>query len=245
MRRGLLRVEVAQLDVEDPRDVRGSPFLVAGNVLMVTTSAPASRSRSRISTRSASSVVRTLDARTARCPRRDGQVGQVRRRARRLGVLMAPHYGTAVDRRGVPGRRGPPTAEAPGTPIRRSAMYRQATMTATTASATRQPRQLPQRAPATIRVGIVGAAGYVGGELIRLLERHPTSASPACRAATATTSPSALTPAPRAHRPPHRGRAARRSTRSSWPSPTALRRRSCRASWSAACASSTSGPTIG
>jgi N-acetyl-gamma-glutamylphosphate reductase len=26
---------------------------------------------------------------------------------------------------------------------------------------------------ATIRVGIIGAAGYVGGELIRLLERHP------------------------------------------------------------------------
>jgi N-acetyl-gamma-glutamylphosphate reductase len=33
------------------------------------------------------------------------------------------------------------------------------------------PASLGDRA--TIRVGIIGATGYVGGELIRLLERHP------------------------------------------------------------------------
>jgi N-acetyl-gamma-glutamyl-phosphate reductase len=53
-------------------------------------------------------------------------------------------------------------------------MYRQATMTATTI------RDVPSTqftavddTSALIRVGIIGAAGYVGGELIRILDRHP------------------------------------------------------------------------
>jgi N-acetyl-gamma-glutamyl-phosphate reductase len=34
-------------------------------------------------------------------------------------------------------------------------------------------RRAPDGSPAPIRVGIIGATGYVGSELIRLLERHP------------------------------------------------------------------------
>jgi N-acetyl-gamma-glutamyl-phosphate reductase len=51
-------------------------------------------------------------------------------------------------------------------------MYRQSTMTATTIRDS-IPSSSRGRANATIRVGIIGAAGYVGGELVRLLERHP------------------------------------------------------------------------
>ncbi len=41
-----------------------------------------------------------------------------------------------------------------------------------------RPAHEPVKAPvvggrARITVGIIGATGYVGGELIRLLERHP------------------------------------------------------------------------
>jgi N-acetyl-gamma-glutamyl-phosphate reductase len=49
-------------------------------------------------------------------------------------------------------------------------MYRQAAMTVTSSRDLASP-SIGGRA--TIRVGIIGAAGYVGGELIRLLERHP------------------------------------------------------------------------
>jgi N-acetyl-gamma-glutamyl-phosphate reductase len=49
-------------------------------------------------------------------------------------------------------------------------MYRQAAMTATS---DRHPASPSIGGRATIDVGIIGAAGYVGGELIRLLERHP------------------------------------------------------------------------
>jgi N-acetyl-gamma-glutamyl-phosphate reductase len=49
-------------------------------------------------------------------------------------------------------------------------MYRQTTMTATSARDLASP-SIGGRA--TIDVGIVGATGYVGGELVRLLERHP------------------------------------------------------------------------
>jgi N-acetyl-gamma-glutamyl-phosphate reductase len=53
-------------------------------------------------------------------------------------------------------------------------MYRQPTMTATTVPAAPSPRAAAHsRATGAIRVGVIGAAGYVGGELIRLLERHP------------------------------------------------------------------------
>jgi N-acetyl-gamma-glutamyl-phosphate reductase len=53
-------------------------------------------------------------------------------------------------------------------------MYRQSTMTATTIpDTTSGPSRGHGGASAAIRVGIIGAAGYVGGELIRLLERHP------------------------------------------------------------------------
>lgn len=43
-------------------------------------------------------------------------------------------------------------------------------MTETITQTTSQPVAV---SPATIRVGIIGATGYVGGELIRILERHP------------------------------------------------------------------------
>jgi N-acetyl-gamma-glutamyl-phosphate reductase len=49
-------------------------------------------------------------------------------------------------------------------------MYRQATMTQTTRRASASPSI---GGHATIRVGIIGAAGIAGGELVRLLERHP------------------------------------------------------------------------
>jgi len=49
-------------------------------------------------------------------------------------------------------------------------MYRQATMAMTSSRDVAGP-SIGGRA--TIRVGIIGAAGYVGGELIRILERHP------------------------------------------------------------------------
>jgi N-acetyl-gamma-glutamyl-phosphate reductase len=49
-------------------------------------------------------------------------------------------------------------------------MYRQAAMTATSDRHLNSPG-IGGRA--TIDVGIIGAAGYVGGELIRLLEQHP------------------------------------------------------------------------
>ena len=43
--------------------------------------------------------------------------------------------------------------------------------------------------PRRIRVGIIGATGYVGAELIRLLTRHPNVESSASRVATATHEP--------------------------------------------------------
>jgi N-acetyl-gamma-glutamyl-phosphate reductase len=49
-------------------------------------------------------------------------------------------------------------------------MYRQLTMTQTTSRASASPSFGGR---ATIRVGIIGAAGIAGGELVRLLERHP------------------------------------------------------------------------
>jgi N-acetyl-gamma-glutamyl-phosphate reductase len=53
-------------------------------------------------------------------------------------------------------------------------MYRQVTMTATSLSLTsHDPADRPPVTDATVRVGIIGAAGYVGGELIRILDRHP------------------------------------------------------------------------
>lgn len=52
-------------------------------------------------------------------------------------------------------------------------MYRQATMTATSFPLTADDASAGAHARAIIRVGIIGAAGYVGGELIRILERHP------------------------------------------------------------------------
>jgi N-acetyl-gamma-glutamyl-phosphate reductase len=49
-------------------------------------------------------------------------------------------------------------------------MYRQAIMTETTSGISANP-SIGGRA--TIRVGIIGAAGIAGGELVRILERHP------------------------------------------------------------------------
>jgi N-acetyl-gamma-glutamyl-phosphate reductase len=49
-------------------------------------------------------------------------------------------------------------------------LYRQRTMTETTV---RPVPASPLAHRATIRVGIIGAAGIAGGELVRLLERHP------------------------------------------------------------------------
>ena len=59
--------------------------------------------------------------------------------------------------------------------------------------------------PRRIRVGIIGATGYVGAELIRLLDRHPNVAIVGLRAATASDEPIGGDP-----RPPRRDRADRR-----------------------------------
>ena len=65
----------------------------------------------------------------------------------------------------------------------------------------------PAGGPRRIRVGIIGATGYVGGELIRLLARHPNVeiVGPR-RVASATTIRSPDPPAPRHHRADRRCR---------------------------------------
>ena len=229
----ILRVEVAQLDVEDARDVLGLTLL---------------RGRERVDRHDLGAglaqpqqdldevgVARRahLDGREDAVTSGDGEVGQFRGAFR----VSAAHGHELWHRAGtVQARPQPPTR---GLPFRRSAMYRQATMTATSlreTSTSPVPGAATVGAPArSIRVGIIGAAGYVGGELIRLLERHPNVAHR--RPAGPRARPRAhrrVASSPGAHRPPCRGRRCPTSRPSSWRCPTAPRPRSSRTSSRAA-----------
>ena len=135
---------------------------------MVTISAPASRRRSRISTRSASSVVRSSMAVKMRSPSGMARSGR--------SICARPAWScswlTRLSHRRDAGRA---PAEPRGEPLptldrARPGHVSSAPMTEHSDSDIRRPA-IGGRA--AIRVGIIGAAGYVGGELIRLLERHP------------------------------------------------------------------------
>ncbi len=101
--------------------------------------------------------------------------------------------------------------------------------------------------PSPVRSGspIVGATGYVGAELVRLLDRHPAvddrragRSRPRRRAGRARSIPIS-----RSTGPPRRRRPARRGRRLPRPPPRRRRPRSSRRSSPTARRSSTSGPT--
>ena len=137
---------------------------------MVTTSAPASRRRSRISTRSASSVVRSSMAVRMRSPSGMARSGRSASRLAASACSWLTRLWHTRDADECPrSTRGREAARA------RPGAARPCIVSAhdSTHQRQRHQRSAPSADAAAIRVGIIGAAGYVGGELIRLLERHP------------------------------------------------------------------------
>ena len=162
------RIEVAQFDVEDARDpglALGRREGVDGEYLG--TGLPETDEDldeiGCIGRAHADGSERVAD-------RGNGEVGQVRVGQMGVRSFGPVTHGTLRLRHRRDGRLDLGEGGVVRLDHQRGGLYRQAVMTETITRSIATPQA---SSGAAIRVGIIGATGYVGGELIRILERHP------------------------------------------------------------------------